>query len=113
MKLSVKEAKLTGFGTRNCATIQQVWISKFAFGSEGFWAFRETGPWSLRNDVIVTQCAREQTKDFLQIHLEFAYYSFRSYSFGIENDKQVHTLPKFPRKQYPIADQQNEQIMHT
>ena len=43
-KLSVNEEKLTGFwartgadycpAARNCATIQQVWISKFAFGSE-------------------------------------------------------------------------------
>ena len=32
MKLSVNEAKLTGFWTRNCANIQQV----FAFGPEKF-----------------------------------------------------------------------------
>ena len=31
MKLSVNEAKLTGLWARNCATIQLVWILKFAF----------------------------------------------------------------------------------
>ena len=31
MKLSVNEAKLTGLWARNCATIQQALISKFAF----------------------------------------------------------------------------------
>ena len=30
MKLSVDKAKLTGFWARNCATIQLVWILKFA-----------------------------------------------------------------------------------
>ena len=34
MKLSVNEAKLTGLCARNCATIQQVLILKFAFGPE-------------------------------------------------------------------------------
>ena len=34
MKLSLKEAKLAGLWARNCATIQQVSISKFAFGPE-------------------------------------------------------------------------------
>ena len=32
MKLSVNEEKLTGLWARNCATVQQVWILKFAFG---------------------------------------------------------------------------------
>ena len=36
MKLSVNEAKLTGLWARNCATIQQVSILKFAFGPEKF-----------------------------------------------------------------------------
>ena len=36
MKLSVSEAKLTGLWARNFATIQQVLILKFAFGSEKF-----------------------------------------------------------------------------
>ena len=44
MKLSVNEAKLTGLYPRNCATIQQVWILKFAFGPKSFLDFRETGP---------------------------------------------------------------------
>ena len=43
MKLSVNEAKLTGLWTRNWATFQQVFILKFAFGSEKFpGLFRET-----------------------------------------------------------------------
>ena len=36
MKLSVNEAKLTNLWARNCATIQQVWILKFAFGPKKF-----------------------------------------------------------------------------
>ena len=36
MKLSLDEANLTGLWTRNCATIQQVLILKFAFGPEKF-----------------------------------------------------------------------------
>ena len=44
MKLSVIEEKLAGSWARNCATIQQVWILKFAFGIEKFKfrGFRET-----------------------------------------------------------------------
>ena len=34
MKLSLNEAKLTGLWAGNCGTIQQVLISKFAFGRE-------------------------------------------------------------------------------
>ena len=34
MKLPVNEAKLTGFWARNCATIQQVLVLKFAFKPE-------------------------------------------------------------------------------
>ena len=36
MKLSVNEAKLAGLRARNCTTIQQVLILKFAFGPEKF-----------------------------------------------------------------------------
>ena len=36
MKLSLDEANLTDLLTRNCATIQQVLILKFAFGPEKF-----------------------------------------------------------------------------
>ena len=36
MKLSVNEAKLTGLWARNFATIYQVLILQFAFGSEKF-----------------------------------------------------------------------------
>ena len=36
MKLSVNKAKLSGLWARNCATIQQVLILKFAFEPEKF-----------------------------------------------------------------------------
>ena len=36
IKLVVKEAKLTSLWAGNCATIQQVWILKFAFGAKRF-----------------------------------------------------------------------------
>ena len=36
MKLSINEAKLTGLWARNCTTIQQILILKFAFGPEKF-----------------------------------------------------------------------------
>ena len=39
MKLSVNEATLTGLCARNCATIQQVLVLKFAFGPR-----KATGP---------------------------------------------------------------------
>lgn len=47
MKLSVNEAKLTGLGARNCATITKVLILKFSFGPEMFPGFsrnRSLGP---------------------------------------------------------------------
>ena len=44
MKLSVNETKLNGLWARNCATIQQVVILKFASAPENFQVFRETGP---------------------------------------------------------------------
>ena len=43
-KLSVNEAKLTGLWARNCATIQQVLILKFAFGPEKFSSLSRNGP---------------------------------------------------------------------
>ena len=48
MKLSVNETKLAGLWDTNCATIQQVLISKFAFQPEKLPGFRETGPRPLR-----------------------------------------------------------------
>ena len=36
IKLSVNEARLTGLWATDCATIQQVLLSKFAFGPEKF-----------------------------------------------------------------------------
>ena len=44
MKLSVNEAKLTGLCARNCATIQQVLILKFAFGPEKPAGLSRNGP---------------------------------------------------------------------
>ena len=49
LKLSVNnEAKLTGLRARNCATIQKVWILKFAFGIEKFPGLSRNGPLSTR-----------------------------------------------------------------
>ena len=50
MKLSVNEAKLAGLWARNCATIQQVSISKFAFGPEKLAGLSRNGP--LKKDII-------------------------------------------------------------
>ena len=59
MKLPVNEAKLTGLSVRNCATIQQVWIS-LPSGQKSFRAFRKTGPWcdsiSVRHFSKVSKC---------------------------------------------------------
>ena len=44
MKLSVKEAKLTGLWATNFATIQQVLILKFAFRSEKFLGLSRNEP---------------------------------------------------------------------
>ena len=44
IKLSVNEAKLTGLWDRNCATIQQVVILKFAFRPEKFPGLWRNGP---------------------------------------------------------------------
>ena len=49
MKLSVNnEAKLTGLWARNSATVQKVWILKFAFGTEKFPGLSRNGPQSTR-----------------------------------------------------------------
>ena len=44
MKLSVNKAKFTGLCARNCATIQQVLILKFAFGSENLTGLSSNSP---------------------------------------------------------------------
>ena len=44
MKLSVNKEMLTGLWTRNCGTIQQVLILKFAFGREKFPGLLRNGP---------------------------------------------------------------------
>ena len=44
IKVSVNEAELTGLWARNCATIQQVLISKFAFGPEKLPGLSRNGP---------------------------------------------------------------------
>ena len=52
MKLSVNEAKFAGLWARNCATIQQVLILKFAFK---VWTRKGTGPFGKRapgNEVL-------------------------------------------------------------
>ena len=51
-KLSVKEAKLTGLWARNCATIKQVWILKFAFGTEKFPSLSRNRPLKSRRSSI-------------------------------------------------------------
>ena len=57
MKLSVNEAILTGLWSRNCATIQQVLILKFAFGPEKFPGLSGDGPLvgkNCRSDPVET-----------------------------------------------------------
>ena len=44
MKLSVNEAKLSGLWAKNCATIQQVLILKYAFGLEKLLCLSRNGP---------------------------------------------------------------------
>ena len=44
MKLLVNKAKLTGLWARNCATIQQVLILKFAFGPKKSAGLSKNGP---------------------------------------------------------------------
>ena len=44
MKLLGEEAELTGLWAGNCATIQQVWILKFALGPKKFPGLSKTGP---------------------------------------------------------------------
>ena len=52
MKLSVNEAKLNGLWARNCATIQQVLISYFAFGPEKLPTLSRHGPLERASDWI-------------------------------------------------------------
>ena len=72
MKPSDNEAKLTGVWARNCATVQQVLILKFAFGPKSFLDFRETGPLPLRNYVIIKEIRTPTKKVSFKIHFEFA-----------------------------------------
>ena len=51
MRLSVNEAKLTSLWARNCDTIQQVLILKFAFGPEKLPGLSRNEPQSLFNFV--------------------------------------------------------------
>ena len=44
IKVSVNEAEFTGLWARNCATTQQVLISKFAFGPEKLPGLSRNGP---------------------------------------------------------------------
>ena len=69
MKLSVIEGKLAGSWARNCATIQQVWILKFAFGIEKFKfrGFRETGPW-VGMTRLISRIAQPLLLEILLVH---------------------------------------------
>ena len=58
MKLSVNKTQLTGLWAWNCATIQQVWILKFALGPEKFPGLPRNGPQELTVSCIVNQFAR-------------------------------------------------------
>ena len=54
MKLSANtKAKLTGLRARDCATIQKVWILKFAFGTEKFPGLSRNGPQSTRIPICL------------------------------------------------------------
>ena len=69
MKLSVIEEKLAGSWARNCATTQQVWILKFAFGIEKFKfrGFRETGPW-VGMTRLISRIAQPLLLEILLVH---------------------------------------------
>ena len=69
MKLSVIEGKLAGSWARNCATTQQVWILKFAFGIEKFKfrGFRETGPW-VGMTRLISRIAKPLLLEILLVH---------------------------------------------
>ena len=54
MDLSVNEEKLTGVWARNCDTIQQVLILKFAFGPEKFPGLSRNGPLGLIMHALAT-----------------------------------------------------------
>ena len=62
MKLSVNEAKLTNLWARNCATIQQVWILKFAFGPEKFPGLSKNGPQTLHELTAKFKMATTENK---------------------------------------------------
>ena len=54
MDLSVNVEKLTGAWARNCDTIQQVLILKFAFGPENFPGLSRNGPLGLIMHALAT-----------------------------------------------------------
>ena len=54
MDLSVNEEKLTGVWARNCDTIQQVLILKFAFRPEKFPGLSRNGPLGLIMHALAT-----------------------------------------------------------
>ena len=54
MDLSVNEEKLTGVWARDCDTIQQVLILKFAFGPEKFSGLSRNGPLGLIMRALAT-----------------------------------------------------------
>ena len=62
MKLSVNVAKLAGLRARNCTTIQQVLILKFAFGPEKFSAAFEKQATGTTHYEALRTSAWEATK---------------------------------------------------
>ena len=52
-----------------------------------------------------------QTKRFLSINLEVAYFAFFELLFiWNRNENYVYTLSYFPRKPYPIQDQNGQNV---
>ena len=58
---------------------------------------------TFRQKIMSSLLTLERKQKILQIHFEFAYFSF--FLIWNWNDKYVHTLAKFSRKPYPISDQ--------
>ena len=62
MKLSVNEAKLINLWARNCGTIQQVLILKFAFGPEKSPGLSKNGPQTLHQLTAKFKMATTENK---------------------------------------------------
>ena len=64
MKLSVNKAQLAGLWAWNCATIQQVWILKFALGPETFPGLPRNGPQELTVSCILSSSLQVEALEF-------------------------------------------------